>query len=178
MISLGFTLYAFINSAIGAHLVMLLSGFGYGTTVVVATASLMGPAQVVARVAEMSLQRRFSAVAVAAPSIMLMPVAFVAALILPVQPWAAALFVMLYGCANGLMTIVRGVLPLALFGSRGYAELLGRIAAPGLFAAAAAPVALSALVEAAGPRAGLVLLAACGFGALASIAAAVRLARP
>ncbi len=177
LIALGFTLYAFINSAIGAHLVMLLGGFGYGAAVVVATASLMGPAQVVARVAEMSLQRRFSAVAVAVPSIMLMPVAFVAALVLPVQPWAAALFVMLYGCANGLMTIVRGVLPLALFGSRGYAELLGRIAAPGLFAAAAAPVALSALVEAAGPRAGLVLLAACGFGALASIAAAVRLAR-
>jgi len=177
LIALGFTLHAFINSAIGAHLVLLLSGFGYGATVVVATASLMGPAQVVARVAEMSLQRRFSAVAVALPSIALMPVAFVAALALPTQPWAAAVFVMLYGCANGLMTIVRGVLPLAVFGSRGYAELLGRIAGPGLLAAAAAPVALSALVEAAGPRAGLLLLAACAFGALASIAAVVRLVR-
>lgn len=84
---------------------------------------------------------------------------------------------MLYGCANGLMTIVRGVLPLAVFGSRGYAELLGRIAGPGMLAAAAAPVALSALVEAAGSRAGLVLLAACAVGALASIAAVVRLVR-
>jgi len=177
LIALGLTLHAFINSAIGAHLVMLLGGFGFATAVVVSTASLMGPAQVVARVAEMSLQRRFSAVAVALPSIALMPVAFVAALALPTQPWAAALFVMLYGCANGLMTIVRGVLPLAVFGSRGYAELLGRIAGPGLLAAAAAPVALSALVEAAGPRAGLVLLAACGVGALASIAAVVRLVR-
>jgi len=117
-------------------------------------------------------------VAVALPSIALMPIAFVAALTLPAQPWAAALFVVLYGCANGLMTIVRGALPLAVFGSRGYAELLGRIAGPGLLAAAAAPVALSALVEAIGPRAGLLLLAACGFGALASIAAVVRLVRP
>ena len=177
LIAVGFTLHAFINSAIGAHLVMLLGGFGYGAAVVVMTASLMGPAQVVARVAEMSLQRRFSAVAVALPSIALMPVAFIAALALPTQPWAAALFVMLYGCANGLMTIVRGTLPLALFGSRGYGELLGRIAGPGLLAAAAAPVTLSALVEAAGPRAGLALLAACAVGAVASIAAVVRLVR-
>ena len=177
LLAVGFTLHAFINSAIGAHLVMLLGGFGYGAAVVVTTASLMGPAQVVARVAEMSLQRRFSAVAVALPSIALMPIAFVAALALPVQPWAAGLFVMLYGCANGLMTIVRGTLPLAVFGSRGYGELLGRIAGPGLLAAAAAPVTLSALVEAAGPRAGLALLAACAFGALVSIAAVVRLVR-
>lgn len=178
LIALGFTLYAFINSAMGAHLVILLGGFGHGAAVVVATASLMGPAQVAARLVEMSVQRRFSAVAVALPSIALMPIAFVAALALPAQPWAAALFVVLYGCANGLMTIVRGALPLAVFGSRGYAELLGRIAGPGLLAAAAAPVALSALVEAIGPRAGLLLLAACGFGALASIAAVVRLVRP
>lgn len=177
LLAVGFTLHAFINSAIGAHLVMLLGGFGYGAAVVVTTASLMGPAQVVARVAEMSLQRRFSAVAVALPSIALMPIAFVAALALPVHPWAAALFVMLYGCANGLMTIVRGTLPLAVFGRRGYGELLGRLAGPGLLAAAAAPVTLSALVEAAGPRAGLALLAACGFGALVSIAAVVRLVR-
>ncbi len=175
--ALGFTLHAFVASAMSAHLVMLLGGFGFGAAVVVSAASLMGAAQVAARIAEMSLQRRFSAIAVAVPSIALLPAAFVAALALPTAPWAAALFVVLFGCANGLMTIVRGALPLAVFGSRGYAELLGRIAGPGLVAAAAAPVVFSALVESAGPQAGLALLAACGFGALASIVALVRLAR-
>lgn len=173
----GFTLHAFIASAMSAHLVILLNGFGFGPTVAVAAASLMGAAQVAARIAEMSLQRRFSAIAVAVPSVALLPAAFVAALVLPAAPWTAALFVAIFGCANGLMTVVRGSLPLAVFGSRGYGELLGRIAAPGLLAAAAAPVTFSALVEAAGPRAGLVLLAAFGIGALASIVLLARLAR-
>lgn len=50
---------------------------------------------------------------------------------------------------------MRGSLTLAVFGRRGYAELLGRIAAPALLVAAAAPVLFSALVQALGPRAGL-----------------------
>ncbi len=160
-----------------AHLVTLLDGFGLGAAAVISVASLMGAAQVAARIGEMSLQRRFSAIAVAVPSLTLLPAAFVAALTLPTTPWASAVFVVLFGCANGLMTIVRGALPLAVFGSRGYAELLGRIAGPGLLAAAAAPVLFSALVEAAGARAGLMLLAACGCAALASIVSLVRLAR-
>ncbi|MCL4183231.1 MAG: MFS transporter [Burkholderiaceae bacterium] len=175
--ALGFTLHAFVASAMAAHLVRLLGGFGLGAAVVVSAASLMGIAQVLARVIEMSLQRRFSAVAVAVPSVALLPAAFVAALALPASALTAALFVILYGCANGLLTIVRGALPLAVFGSAGYAELLGRIAGPGFVAAAAAPVLFSALLEATGARTGLLLLALLSFGSLAAIAALVALAR-
>jgi hypothetical protein len=85
--------------------------------------------------------------------------------------------VVLYGSANGLLTIVRGALPLAVFGSAGYAELLGRIAGPGFVAAAAAPVLFSALLEATGVRTGLLLLALLSLGALAAIAALAALAR-
>jgi hypothetical protein len=175
--TLGFTLHAFVASAMAAHLVGLLGGFGLSAAVVVSAASLMGIAQVLARVTEMSLQRRFSAVAVAVPSVALLPAAFVAALALPASAWVAALFVILYGCANGLLTIVRGALPLTVFGSAGYAELLGRIAGPGFVAAAAAPVLFSALLEATGVRTGLLLLALLSFGALAAIAALAALAR-
>jgi len=174
--ALGFTLHAFVASAVSAHLVMLLGSFGFGAAVVVGAASLMGAAQVVARIAEMSLQSRYSETTIAVPSTALLPAAFAAALLLPATPWAAALFVALYGCANGLLTIVRGSLTLAVFGRRGYAELLQRIAAPALLVAAAAPVLFSALVQALGPRAGLVLLAAFSLGALAAIASLVRLA--
>jgi hypothetical protein len=175
--TLGFTLHAFVASAMAAHLVGLLGGFGLSAAVVVSAASLMGIAQVLARVTEMSLQRRFSAVAVAVPSVALLPAAFVAALALPASAWVAALFVILYGCANGLLTIVRGALPLTVFGSAGYAELLGRIAGPGFVAAAAAPVLFSALLEATGVRTGLLLLALLSLGALAAIAALAALAR-
>lgn len=175
--ALGFTLHAFVASAMAAHLVGLLGGLGLGAAVVVSAASLMGIAQVLARLAEMLLQRRFSAIAVAVPSVALLPAAFVAALALPASAATAALFVVLYGSANGLLTIVRGALPLAVFGSAGYAELLGRIAGPGFVAAAAAPVLFSALLEATGVRTGLLLLALLSLGALAAIAALAALAR-
>ncbi|HRO61129.1 MAG TPA: MFS transporter, partial [Burkholderiaceae bacterium] len=135
-------------------------------------------AQVLARLLEMLTQRWFDPVAVATPSVALLPAAFVVALAWPGSPVAAALFVILYGCANGLMTIVRGALPLAVFGSRGYGELLGTVAGPALAVAAVAPVAFSALVDAAGTRAGLLLLAALSLGSLAAIAVlAIRVRR-
>lgn len=166
-----FTLHAFVNSTMAAHLVMLLGGLGLGATAVVSAAALMGIAQVAARGIEMLLQARFSALAIALPSVALLPAGFVVALAWPGSPTVAALFAVLYGCANGLMTVVRGALPLALFGSRGYGALLGAVAAPALLAAAIAPMAFSALVEATDAAAGLLLLAAISGGALAATAA-------
>lgn len=166
-----FTLHAFVASTMSAHLVMLLDGLGLGTAVVVSAAALMGIAQVIARLVEMFLQSRFSSVALAPPSVALLPAGFIVALVWPGAAPAAALFVILYGCANGLMTIVRGSLPLAVFGSRGYGELLGTVAGPALAVAALAPVAFSALVQATGPRAGLMLLAALSIGSFAAIGA-------
>jgi hypothetical protein len=119
----------------------------------------------------MMLQRHFGALATALPSVALLPAGFLVALGWPGSPAAAALFVILYGCANGLMTIVRGALPLALFGSRGYGELLGAVAGPALAVAALAPMAFSALVQATDARTGLMLLVAVSGGAFAATAA-------
>jgi hypothetical protein len=60
-------------------------------------------------------------------------------LILPMGgPVAAAAFAVLYGMSNGILTINRGTLPLALLGPRGYATLLGWLAVPVLLAQAGA----------------------------------------
>jgi MFS family permease len=170
-----FTLHAFIASTISAHLVMLLEGLGLAGAVVVSAAALMGIAQVCARIVEMSLQRFLSAVSVALPSVALLPAGFAVALAWPGSSVAAAAFVILFGCANGLMTIMRGSLPLEVFGNQGYGELLGRVAGPALVSAAIAPVAFSALVESAGTQAGLWLLAALGAAAFVSVLAMSRL---
>ena len=177
LLAAAFMLHAFVASTMAAHLPMLLDGLGLGTAVVVSAAALMGVAQVLARLVEMSVQGRFSAVATAPPSVALLPAAFLVALAWPGQAVAAALFVILYGCANGLMTVVRGSLPLAVFGSRGYGELLGTVAGPALAVAAAAPVAFSALVEASGAQTGLWLLALLSLAAFACIAGAALLLR-
>lgn len=171
LIGVTFTLHAFVASTMSAHMVLLLDALGLGAAAVVSAAALMGVAQVAARFIEILLQRTFNSVTLAPPSIAFLPAAFIVVLVGPGTPAVAALFVVLYGCANGLMTIVRGGLPLAVFGSRGYGELLGMVSAPALAVSAFAPVTFSVLVQATGPRTGMWLLAALSAGALAAITA-------
>ena len=52
-----------------------------------------------------------------------------------------------FGMANGLMTIARGAVPLALFGPAGYGHLVGRIGRAFLAMQAIAPLALAFAVE-------------------------------
>ncbi|GEP08888.1 hypothetical protein MMMDOFMJ_3606 [Methylobacterium gnaphalii] len=49
------------------------------------------------------------------------------------------LALVLYGAGNGIYSIARGTVPLALFGPERYAPLVGRLARPGLVAQALAP---------------------------------------
>ncbi len=48
---------------------------------------------------------------------------------------------------NGLITIARGAVPLALFGAAGYGHLMGRIAGPFLLMQAIAPLVLAFVAE-------------------------------
>jgi hypothetical protein len=56
-----------------------------------------------------------------------------------------ALALLCFGAGNGVFSIARGTVPLALFGASGYAVVMGRLAMPSLIAQAAAPT-LGALV--------------------------------
>ncbi len=51
-----------------------------------------------------------------------------------------ALALVLYGAGNGIYSIARGTVPLALFEAGRYAPLVGRLARPGLPAQAAGPL--------------------------------------
>jgi hypothetical protein len=51
-------------------------------------------------------------------------------------------FAIMFGVANGLITIARGAVPLALFGAAGYGGIIGRIAGPALIVTAVAPVVI------------------------------------
>jgi len=81
-----------------------------------------------------------------------MPLCFLAG-VLAGHPVAAALFAGLYGACNGLLTITRGTLPLALFDYRVYGTLVGRLLIPGFLLTAVAPVAYSNLIDWQGPLA-------------------------
>jgi len=65
---------------------------------------------------------------------------------------AASLFAIFHGAGNGVLTIARGTLPLAIFGPKNYAYRLGIVGAPARMAQAAAPLAFGLLIDAMGSR--------------------------
>jgi hypothetical protein len=69
-----------------------------------------------------------------------------AALLVFGVPAASALPV-LHGAGNGLITIAKGTLPLALFGPAGYGLRTGVLAAPARIAQAAGPLAFGLLLD-------------------------------
>src|SRR3546814_16692130 len=81
-------------------------------------AAHVGPAQVAARVFEFSVLRRFHPLATARLAAALHPLA--AGVLFLFGAPAAAAFALLHGAGNGILTIAKGTLPLALFGPVGY----------------------------------------------------------
>jgi hypothetical protein len=63
-----------------------------------------------------------------------------------------------YGAGIGLESIARGTLPLAIFGEKGYAAIMGRIAMPSLIAQAASPSLGALLMERIGADGTLAIL--------------------
>jgi MFS family permease len=79
---------------------------------------------------------------------------------------AAAVFAVLYGAGNGLLTIARGTVPLAIFGPHSYGERTGLLGAPARAAQALAPLLFGLLLDAMGTwvifvSAGLCISALC-----------------
>lgn len=66
-------------------------------------------------------------------------------MLLPAGLLILAVALVFYGAGNGIYSIARGTLPLALFGPVHYAPVLGRLAMPNLVAQALAP-SLAAIV--------------------------------
>lgn len=75
-------------------------------------------------------------------------------------PWLAFVAIALYGAGNGILTIARGTLPLALFGPQGYGARMGLLARPVLVAQAFDPIASAYVLESFG--ASVLIGAMCG----------------
>jgi predicted MFS family arabinose efflux permease len=165
LVAAGFASYAFVPSALSAQLLAIFNRFGLAPGTVVAIGMLFGPAQVLARVCELSFARRTHPLWTARFALGLLATAFVLLALLPFSAALAAVFAAMYGMANGLLTIARGTVPLALFGASGYGRLMGRIGGPFLVVQAVAPVVVTYVAEHASDAVGLALVAA--FAAIA-----------
>jgi hypothetical protein len=69
---------------------------------------------------------------------------------------------------NGILTIARGTLPLAIFGPKDYGYRLGLIGAPARMAQAAAPLAFGLLIDLIGIKV-LIVSSALSLSALAAL---------
>ena len=148
---------AFVTGAMAAHLVPVLASGGLDARYAVALASVKGVAQTLARLVDLVFGKNLHAITLGRLTIVLMPLGFLA-LVLNSGWLAAVAFVLLFGAANGLATIVRGAVPLALFGPNGYGEVLGKLAVPILIVNATAPAAFAVAVERFGMPASIALL--------------------
>jgi MFS family permease len=159
----------FVTGAMAAHLPRLLEKAGATPFEAVAAAALMGPAQVVARVVEFVLLRGVHPLVSARIATALHPLG--AGALAVIGPPGAAVFAALYGAGNGLLTIARGTVPLAIFGPQGYGERTGLLGAPARASQAFAPLLFGLLLDQIGTWAILVSTALC----LAALAALLRL---
>ena len=144
-----FTLRWFVTSAVAVFVLPLLQSLGSSLEQAILVAALIGPGQVAGRMIDYALTRRFNLLARARVAALLAPLSLL--LLLLGGPVAAAGFALLYGMSNGILTINRGTLPMAIFGPAGYASLLGWLAVPVLLAQAGAPTLVAPLIDALTP---------------------------
>ena len=153
---------AFLTGAMAAHLVPVLASQALDPRIAVLLASAKGVAQTLARLVDLVFGRNLHAIQLGRLTIVLMPLSFLALMLGGPGMIPAVLFILLFGAANGLTTIVRGAVPLTLFGPVGYGEILGKLAVPVLITNATAPAAFAIAVEQLGMQtalAGLTVIA-------------------
>lgn len=168
LLSFTFAVGWFSSTAMAAHLPRLLESAGASPTAALAAASLVGPAQVAGRLVEAGFLHRFHPLLSARLAVLAHPLAVVGLTVLGAP--AAALFTLLHGAGNGILTIATGTLPLALLGPAGYGLRQGILAAPGRLAQASAPLAFGLALDHLG-LAALALTAALGLAACAALLA-------
>jgi len=169
LLSFVFAATWFVTGAMAAHLPRLLEIAGASATAAVAAAALVGPAQVGARLVEFGALKRTHPLISARLAAALHPIG--AIVLMAIGSPAIMAFAILHGAGNGLLTIAKGTLPLAIFGPVGYGLRSGVLGAPARAAQAGAPLIFGLLLD----RMGLGVLAISAGLSLAALLALLML---
>lgn len=137
----------FIFSALSVHLIPLLQDFGHAASLAVLMSMLIGPMQVIGRICERTFARNAMPQQVGLFTFGALPAAVAALSLFGSQAWAVAVFCVLYGLSNGILTIVRGTIPQAMFSRKHYGAISGAIAGPSLLEKAAGPLVSAAILR-------------------------------
>ncbi|WP_121628308.1 MFS transporter [Poseidonibacter antarcticus] len=127
LVSIAFSLIAIPITAMQTQFLSLFKSFGIEASVAIALGTLIGPAQVFSRILLMSFSSKATPLLTASISISMMAIGLLCLLFSGYNLNAALYFVILYGAGQGLSDIVRGTLPLYLFGKEGFGKTMGKI---------------------------------------------------
>jgi MFS family permease len=141
------SLNGFVFGVISVQLVPLLEAAGLATAAAVWVASLKGVAQFGGRVVEILFARNLRAITVGRIAVGILPPSLLLLLAGTGSLPLIVAFTLLMGASQGVITIVRGAVPLVLFGARGYGAVLGVIATPILVVNAASPTVFAWIVD-------------------------------
>lgn len=134
-----------VTGAMAAHLPRILQAAGATSVQAVTAGALIGPAQVIARIFEAGVLKRYHPVVSTRLACLTHPIG--AAILALAGGGAASVFAIFHGAGNGILTIARGTLPLSIFGPNNYGYRLGIIGAPARMAQALAPLAFGLLID-------------------------------
>ncbi|WP_245000862.1 MFS transporter [Dickeya dadantii] len=148
LLSTIFMLSAVIMTVISVQLIDLLQDEGLSLAAAIGISAVIGPSQVAARVMDLVIRLSHPVWSLLiSVSLVLAGVVFIG-----LFPAHALLAVVVYGAGNGLRSIVRGTLPLAILRPDEFAVVMGKMARPSLIGQAVTPLIGGYLFDVAGSR--------------------------
>jgi MFS family permease len=163
------SLNGFVFGVISLQLVPLLEAAGLAGATAVWVASLKGHGQFAGRLVEIFFGRNLKAMTIARIAIGVVPASLLLLFLARGDLWLLVAFTLLLGASQGVVTIVRGAVPLALFGTNGYGAVLGLIATPILLVNAFSPAVFALLVDQFGWQASLYAMLGCSIATWVAI---------
>jgi MFS family permease len=146
-VAISFAVAGLVFSALSASWVSTLTAYGLPAAAAVTAGTLMGPAQVGVRLLDMLFGLRLHPLTTTMISTILLIVALAVLWMTGPTLAGAMIFAVLFGLAQGLTSIVRGTVPLVLFGTQGFAARLGKLASVRMVMAAIAPFGIAMMID-------------------------------
>jgi predicted MFS family arabinose efflux permease len=173
LLAAAFAINAFIFAALSVHLIRVVRALGHSMDLALLLAALIGPMQVAGRLMERTWASGKPPAIVGIYTFATLPVALFAIAAYGDHAYGVGTFCVLYGLSNGVLTILRGTLPAAMFGRKNYGAISGALAAPALLAKASGPLVVAVALDHAGAYQVLVPIAAMSVVSLAVFTRAI-----
>lgn len=157
MLLVALTAYAVMFSAFTFHMYPLLIERGVETVNVVQAIALIGPAQVIGRILISQFAGTLSMRMIGSIIVASFPITFGGLLLVRAEFASIAILCVAYGAANGIFTIVRGLVVPEMVSRHAYGAINGVLTIPVTLARAAAPVGAAVLWSATGSYDGVLI---------------------